>query len=53
MGWRDCYLDIKLHIESKEFNERNKKWNPNDPKSALAIALKKLYNEVNPWGHKL
>lgn len=53
MGWIDCYLEIKTLIESEEFNKKNRTWNPNDPESALAIALRELYNEKNPWGHKL
>lgn len=53
MGWRDCYTEIKTLIDSEEFKEKNRKRNPNDPESALAIALRELYNERNPWGHKL
>lgn len=53
MGWRNCYNDIKNLIESEEFKTENAKANPNDPQSALAIALRELYNEYNPWGHKL
>lgn len=53
MGWIDCYREIKTLIESEEFKKKNRTWNPNDPESALAIALRELYNEKNPWGHKL
>lgn len=53
MGWRTCYNSIKKLIDSDEFKAENQKWNPNDPQSALAIALRELYNERNPWGHKL
>lgn len=53
MGWRTCYNSIKKLIESEEFKAENQKWNPNDPQSALSIALRELYNENNPWGHKL
>lgn len=53
MGWRTCYDSIKRHIESEEFKTENRKSNPNDPETALAIALRKLYSEKNPWGHKI
>lgn len=49
MSWIDCYREIKELIDSREFKNKNKTWNPNDPQSALAIALRELYNEYNPW----
>lgn len=48
MAWRDCYREIKALIESKEFREMNEKANPNDPYSALALALREMYSEYNP-----
>lgn len=53
MGWMDCYREIKTLIESEGFKKMNSKCNPNDSESALAIALKQIYNEKNPWGHKI
>lgn len=53
MGWMDCYNEIKKLIDSEEFKKKNKTWNPNDPENALSIALRKLYNEKNSWGHKI
>ena len=53
MGWRDCYREIKALIESKELKEMNEKANPNDPYSALSLALSEMYNEYNPWGHRI
>lgn len=53
MGWLANYNSIKKFIESEEFKKENRAWNPNDPQSTLAIALRELYNDVNPWGHKL
>lgn len=45
MGYLNCYNRIKKLIESEEFKEMNAKWNPNDPQSALSLALKELYKE--------
>ncbi len=53
VGWRTCYDEIKKLIDSDEFKKKNRTWNPNDPETALAIALRKLYNERNPWEHKI
>lgn len=54
MGWMYCYNKIKKLIESEEFQKENALWNPGDNhQRAVAIALGKLYDEYNPWGHKL
>jgi hypothetical protein len=53
MGWYGTYQDLKRHVESEDFKRRNRASNPNDPQTALALAVRTLCNEVNPWGHKI
>jgi hypothetical protein len=53
MGWITAYNLIEQLIESEEFKRKNGKSNPNDPASALSLALKKLYNKYNVHGHKI
>ena len=53
MGWRDVFNKIDELINSKEFKEFNRKVNPNDPETALSIALRELYNKYNVWCHHI
>ena len=53
MSWRDCFREIEKLIESDEFKKMNAKCNPNDPATALSLALRELYNKYNVWGHKI
>ena len=53
MGWMDCFREIEKLIESDEFKKMNARCNPNDPETALSLALRELYNKYNVWGHKI
>jgi hypothetical protein len=53
MGWYGTYKTLERYIESDTFKKMNAEANPNDPKTALALAIRALYNDINPWGHKI
>ena len=46
MSWRYVYDYLKRNLENAEFQKQNAVHNPNDPETALLVAVEHLYVEL-------
>jgi len=53
MSWTRIKRELEKFIDSEEFQKLCFRETSGDPKRGLAIALRELYNERNPWGHRI